>query len=83
MHVAIRLQGAEGADATQLSPAEVERQAVDCLRMCLRAYGGQFDPSAINHRYVGLNPGDPRIYDRLKCLLEPGTLRRSIEDHPV
>ena len=81
MHVPARLLEA-GADAARLSRPEVDHQVAECLRMCLRAYHGEFDPAKISQRVVGRSPDEAPVYQRLNRLLQPGTLREFIGRHP-
>ena len=82
VHVPIRLGEANRAQAEGLSPQEIEEKVAEILRLCLDTHGGQFDPSAINHKTAGLKPKDERLYARLNKLLQPGQLSSFVDKHP-
>ena len=82
VHVPSRLGEANSAQAERLSPQEIDEKVAEILRLCLNSHGGQFDPSAINHKTAGLKADDQRLYARLNKLLPPGQLSTFVEKHP-
>ena len=59
------------------------RQALPVLlREILNRHDGSFDPSSINHYYMGRKPRDDRAYQELNRLLNPGELKIFVEQHP-
>ena len=74
-----RVHGEPAAAAIGLTHLEVDARVNTILRRCLDAYGGQFDPSDIDHDKVGLGPDDEPIHQQLHSLIGPGQLRSVID----
>ena len=77
-----RLHGEPAAAAIGLTEDEVDARVRDILRLFLDAYGGQFDPSDIDHDKVGLGSDDAPVYQQLHDLIGPGQLRTVIDRIP-
>ena len=71
-----------GAEAAALPSDEVEARVADIIRDTLRAHWGWFDPAKINHKRLGLQRDDERMYSRLNKLLLPGQLKLFVDRHP-
>ena len=55
---------------------------VALVRQCLDAHGGEFDPSWISHKKMGLHPDEERVYSTFNKLLMHGGMKAFIESHP-
>ena len=62
--------------------ANLERTA-ELIRLCLRAHGDDFDPTAICHQKIVQEGGEqPRVSAQLARLIPKKTLRQFINQHP-
>ena len=82
VHVPSRLLDANSAQAQGMSPEEIDENVAQILRQCLDTNRGQFDPSWIKHKNLGLKHDDERLYSRLNMLLAPGQLKAFVDKHP-
>ena len=80
-HAQARLRDA-GADATNLTRAQVDDRVAEIVHECLRTHGGWVDPSRISHQWLGLGSADERMYSRINKLLLPGEPRPFVERRP-
>ena len=78
VHAPARLRGA-GEEATT---PDADARAVALVRRCLDAHGGEFDPSRISSKLMGLDPGEERVYSTFNKLLVPRGMKAFIESHP-
>ena len=78
VHIPARLRDA-GDEATT---PDADARMVALVRWCLDAHGGEFDPSSISSKLMGLTPGEERVYSTFNKLLMPGGMKAFIESHP-
>ena len=78
VHIPARLQAA-GEEATT---PDADARMVALLRKCLHAHGGEFDPSWISSKRMGLQPDEERVYSTFNKLLVPGGMKAFIKSHP-
>ena len=71
---------ASGVDAATMTSTEVEDSVSEIIRECLHAHGGEFNPSKISHKALGLEWQDERMWSRLNKLLLPTQLRPFVEN---
>ena len=78
VHIPARLRDA-GEEATT---PDADARMVALVRRCLDAHGGEFDPSRISSKLMGLDPGEERVYSTFNKLLVPQGMKAFIESHP-
>ena len=78
VHIPARLRAA-GEEATT---PDADARMVALVRRCLDAHGGEFDPSRISSKLMGLHPDEERVYSTFNKLLVPGGMKAFIESHP-
>ena len=76
-HIPARLQDA-GAEA---ATPDADARVAELLRACLRAHGGEFDPSCISHKMAGRLPGEVRAYSEFNNWLRPGCMKAFVDGH--
>ena len=76
------MEDESGAERSSNPPNVWESRVEELLREILNRHDGSFDPSSINHYYMGRKPRDDRAYEELNRLLNPGELKIFVEQHP-
>jgi len=77
VHTPARLQRAGQLADTP----DADARLVALVRKCLNAHGGEFDPSWISHKKMGLKHGAERVHEKFNKLLVSGRLKAFVESH--
>ena len=77
-----RMEDESGAARSSNPPNVWESRVEELLWEILNRHDGSFDPSSINHYYMGRKPRDDHTYEELNRLLKPGELKTFVEQHP-
>ena len=83
VHQRAAASGAKVEGGLENVPEDQKERAAELIRVCLRAHGGWFNPSRIDHKKVVQVAGKQETVDtQLAGLLPKGSLRQFIAQHP-